>query len=310
MGVTGKQLSVIIPVYKVRDYVGQCLQSIFDGGCDESEYEVIVVNDGTPDDSMAVVREICKGRENVIVIEQENQGLSAARMAGLAHASGEYVWFVDSDDWLGKGAVATIVEILSSKPGYSVYTMPLLWTSQEYCRADYTLDREQAFTGRELLRSPYPLWAIQRHVIQREILDNETIFFPKGLLHEDEYYYRALLYQAPKVFLMKDSLYYYRQRADSIMGTKSVRSCDDIVSVYRLLRTFLEKMVRKEDYKWFQQDIVSLLLRCYKDSFTLAGPGGPDFRKRTRALIFSESLRCKGFTLKEKMWVMHLLLKK
>ena len=86
------KLSIIIPVFKVEAYITECIQSIIGT---EGDYEVILVNDGTPDRSMEMAASMVAGRKNVRVVNQENQGLSAARMNGLKEASGEYVWFVD-----------------------------------------------------------------------------------------------------------------------------------------------------------------------------------------------------------------------
>ena len=88
------KLSIIIPVYNVEAYVGRTLESVF--ATEATDFDVIVVNDGTKDGSMEVVRQFAD-RPNLTVIEQENQGLSAARNRGMSAAGGEYVWFVDSD---------------------------------------------------------------------------------------------------------------------------------------------------------------------------------------------------------------------
>jgi glycosyltransferase involved in cell wall biosynthesis len=95
-----KQLSIIVPVYNVEKYVYECVDSIFRQGLDENIFEVIIVNDGTKDNSMAVIRELIASRSNIIVIEQDNLGLSVARNNGIAKATGEYILMIDSDDLL------------------------------------------------------------------------------------------------------------------------------------------------------------------------------------------------------------------
>ena len=93
-------LSIIIPVYNVEKYVWKTLESIFESTLLKSELEVIVVNDGTKDNSMSIVNEFAVKFDNLKIINQENQGLSVARNTGLKAARGKYVWFVDSDDWV------------------------------------------------------------------------------------------------------------------------------------------------------------------------------------------------------------------
>ena len=89
-------LSIIIPVYNVEAYIGKLLQSIFSQ--DTEGVEIIVVNDGTPDDSMNVVQGFVPVHANLHIVNQPNRGLSEARNTGLKHAQGKYVWFVDGDD--------------------------------------------------------------------------------------------------------------------------------------------------------------------------------------------------------------------
>ena len=94
------KLSIIVPVYNVEKYIRTCVESIFRQGLDESIFEVIIVNDGTKDNSMEMIADIIKTHSNISVIEQENQGLSVARNNGIAAAKGEYIFMPDSDDLL------------------------------------------------------------------------------------------------------------------------------------------------------------------------------------------------------------------
>ncbi|MBQ6198613.1 MAG: glycosyltransferase [Bacteroidales bacterium] len=304
-----KKLSIVIPVYKVEDYVGQCLQSVFDGGCDESKYEVIVVNDGTPDKSMDVVRRVCEGHGNVQIIQQENHGLSAARMTGLAHAEGEYVWFVDSDDWLEAGAVDSIIRILLLHSGISVLAMPLIWISKSTTRYENDFKDVIAHKGKDLLQEGYPLSAIQRYIIHRDVFKNKSVYFPRGLIHEDEYFYRTMLYNAPEVLVLESSFYYYRQREKSIMSSRSIRSCHDVVSVYRLLEGFLNSSVDHQDKKWFKRSIVSLLLHSYKYSYSITSKKEAEaYRRKYRWYVLRQGLFCYGFSIKERLWIVSLTL--
>lgn len=116
-------LSVVVPVYNVERYVGDCLCSLLNQP--ESLCEIIVVNDGTKDNSMEIVHKLVNGYTNVRIINQENKGLSEARNAGLRHALGEYVWFVDSDDTILENAVEYLHDIVDTYP-CDVYASNLL----------------------------------------------------------------------------------------------------------------------------------------------------------------------------------------
>ena len=105
-------LSLIIPVYKVEAFIYQCLNSIFSQITENNSIELIIVNDGSPDNSMSIVEELTKDKPHITIVNQQNQGLSVARNTGLSHAKGEYVWFIDSDDWLLPNAIEDVLNYI------------------------------------------------------------------------------------------------------------------------------------------------------------------------------------------------------
>ena len=98
-------LSIIIPVYNVEQYLPRCLDSVLQQDIPYEEYEVIVVNDGSPDSSLAIAESYARRYPNVKVVTRQNGGLSAARNTGLEYAKGEYVWFVDTDDRIASNCI-------------------------------------------------------------------------------------------------------------------------------------------------------------------------------------------------------------
>ena len=103
------KLSIIVPMYNVEKYIQRCLSSIINNKGFLENCELIVVNDGTKDNSESIARKIIEGLPNTQIIVQENQGLSAARNIGLSRAIGEYVWFIDSDDWIEPDAIKSLM---------------------------------------------------------------------------------------------------------------------------------------------------------------------------------------------------------
>ena len=103
------KLSIIVPMYNVEKYIQRCLSSIINNKGFLENCELIVVNDGTKDNSESIARKIIEGLPNTQIIVQENQGLSAARNTGLSRAIGEYVWFIDSDDWIEPDAIKSLM---------------------------------------------------------------------------------------------------------------------------------------------------------------------------------------------------------
>lgn len=104
------ELSIIIPIYNVEQYVHICLDSIYRQGIDEELFEVILINDGTENRSIEVIADIIYNHSNIKVINQKNQGLSVARNNGIAIANGEYILFVDSDDQLIYNSLKPLIE--------------------------------------------------------------------------------------------------------------------------------------------------------------------------------------------------------
>ena len=106
------KLSIVIPVYNVEKYVNRCLLSVLNQKVSSNEYEIVIVNDGSTDSSLSIVEEMIESYNNVILVSQENAGLSAARNRGLLLAKGDYIWFVDSDDWIDDDSLISIFMLM------------------------------------------------------------------------------------------------------------------------------------------------------------------------------------------------------
>jgi glycosyltransferase involved in cell wall biosynthesis len=280
-------LSVIIPVYNVEAYVGQTLESVFDTTARAEDFEVVVVNDGTQDGSMSIVRQFAN-RPNMTIIEQENQGLSATRMNGLAVAKGDYVWFVDSDDWLVEDGVGKVLRLLENRKEAEVLMFPVIWinitTSSK--RQDYSIDQEGLLSGgKEVFDMHLPMQGVFRYIIKRDLFDNQWIVFPTGLLLEDVYFGPVLMYLVNSVYVLTDAVYLYREkRAGSIMNTLTRRFLYDSVTIHKMMIRFMEEEVKEDDREWFQEYSFCRLADCYSDYYAFSKTN--DFNR----LAFSDGL--------------------
>ncbi|RZJ27453.1 MAG: glycosyltransferase family 2 protein, partial [Flavobacterium sp.] len=108
------RLTVIIPVYNVEKYIEKCIFSVLDNDLDVADYEIIVVDDQSPDNSLEIVKKIAVNRPNVKVISQQNKGLGGARNTGIENASGDYLLFLDSDDWIVPDTLSHLVSTAES----------------------------------------------------------------------------------------------------------------------------------------------------------------------------------------------------
>lgn len=235
------RLSVIVPVYNVEKYVDKCLSSIYNNQIDDNLYEVIIVNDGTKDSSIQVIKPYLEKFSNCHLIEQKNQGLSVARNNGLAKAEGDFVWFVDSDDWLEENAIGEILEILETFDG-DIITMPLHWryADQKRDRLDINIEKSKLIKGVDYIFS-YPRGAIQRNVIRRSFLLDKKLKFYPGIIHEDGLFGFELFYLAHSVLIINKAYYNYRQNQNSIMHTLTMRSAESIMIIHKQLIKFLRE---------------------------------------------------------------------
>lgn len=210
-------ISVIVPVYKVEAYLDRCVQSIVDQTY--TNLEIILVDDGSPDRCPQMCDEWAKRDSRIHVIHKENGGLSDARNAGMQAASGTYIAFVDSDDWIGHAFVENLYTA-AAENDCDVVGCAFQMTDQSDCEEiapDAKLlrivNRDTAVGDLIDDRIRQVVW---NKLYKREIIQN--IPFAKGKLHEDEFWSYQVLAQTNRYAEIDYIGYYYYQRAESIMG--------------------------------------------------------------------------------------------
>lgn len=250
------ELSIIIPVYNTEKYIRKCLDSIFEQNVSHKLFEVIVVNDGTKDKSLDIIYEFTNLYDNIILINQENQGLSQARNNGLKIAKGKFVWFVDSDDWIRSNSIKTILEV--AKDDVDIISS-LLNRVDERTMVEKVDIRNQfirtksKMTGKDYLFDEGIYAPVQQFVYRRGFLKNNELYFYPGILHEDGQFNMRALYLCNNLFLLNTSLYNYLLRSSgSIMRSKSIKNARDLLTIHKTLVEFGNSFVKKEDIcQWF-----------------------------------------------------------
>lgn len=240
------KLSIIVPVYNVELYIVKCLSSLLEQ--DIEDYEIIVVNDGTKDRSMELVHQNFSNCTRIHIIEQENQGLSAARNIGMKHASGDYVWFFDSDDWVSENILASITQMLKG--------CDILYFTRSYEEKSDGKSQERVETvcyctnGRELSLRDYPHCA-PFYIYRREFLFQNNLSFEKGIFHEDSLFTPCALYMAKEVCPYDIPVYHRLLREDSITHTRNPKRCHDLCFVINKLMAYGSAYVVDSDrYAW------------------------------------------------------------
>lgn len=255
-------ISFIIPVYKVEYYIDKCLNSIcsqFD--VFKEECEIIVVNDGTPDNSMSIVKKYAEKYEQIRIIEQENRGLSEARNAGLNAAIGEYVWFIDSDDWLLDNSLKRLKEIFRNNNNVDVFASVLefVYEDTNFHETEYH-PKFGLLTGKEYLKRHYYQGASPRFILKKDFLSRYNLNFYPNILHEDGLFGYIMLYFAHNVLVIDKPLYaYLRRNKESIMTSISIKSAYDLLFIYKKLQNFANRSVIREDKKWFRECIFHVI---------------------------------------------------
>ena len=226
-------LSIIIPIYKVEKYIRGTLESIYCQGCSEAKFEVICVNDGTPDKSMQIVNEYVSCHSNLRVVNQKNQGLSCARNAGLRVAQGDYVWFVDSDDKVAKRSLKQLERIIINNPNIDFFGFNICKVQEdskiESIEHIVLRKKDKCLYGQcvnvnQLIHKTH-VAPVQRFVFRKAFLDKCHLEFYPKILHEDKEFMVRAFFLAEKVMLINYSPYYYLVRnSGSIMSSIDVRS--------------------------------------------------------------------------------------
>ncbi len=244
------KISVIIPIYNVEQYLRQCIESVLSQSY--NDIEVILVNDGSPDNSLDICNEFAEKYPCIKVIDKENGGLSDARNEGIKNSTGEYLMFLDSDDYWGYNFLedlATFIE-KNEKPDYVIFRNKFFYEktgdyrevkynfkASELCNIEginalnYILEKQKEYT-----------WQVWCSIIKKELIVQNNHFFIKGRNYEDVIW-------VPKIFLIAQTVCYfdcapivYRlQRDGQITSIYNLKNLKDMIYVAQYWYKDLEK---------------------------------------------------------------------
>ena len=248
------KLSIVVPVYNVEKYVRKCILSIVEQDDDLfNSIELIVVNDGTKDHSIETIEDLFVKFPNIYYITQKNQGLSMARNNGLEVSKGEYVWFVDSDDWIDAHSVATLLPYLDGKNDMIVMGAVNV-TDQSTQHTHIYFPEVKTMTGKETYRNHCEQgYTSVLTVYRRSFLEKHNLRFMPDVFHEDNDFCPRVSYLSENTTYIPNSLYYIRRTiADgrkSITTTANPKRAFDIIKVALSVADFCSKYVKESDIK-------------------------------------------------------------
>lgn len=239
----GPKISVIIPVYKVENYLDRCVKSIISQTYENME--ILLVDDGSPDNCPKMCDEYAAIDNRVRVIHKPNGGLSDARNAGIDVATGEYITFVDSDDWISENCIEVLMQIQQKNHTLIsvIDTVESDGTKESERSYSAGYDSKEVYTAEEAMQVIFlqrefntSAWAKLYH---RSIFDG--VRFTKGIFYEDLDLIYRLIDKAGKISFSQAGKYYYFQRNDSIVHAKFDSRHFILVDISAEIMKFVDK---------------------------------------------------------------------
>ena len=256
-------LSLIIPIYNVEKYLEKCINSCVNQNISSEEYEIILVNDGSPDNSLSIAKSFAEIYHNILILDQQNGGVSNARNNGLRNAHGKYIWFIDSDDWIQENILYSLIDELESNQ------LDILWLQWKRINdigtilPDLKTDRKvydfvtydsTDFLSKVLGGSLFS-WAF---IYKKDFLLNNEIYFNEHLsLCEDADFILRALPKVGKIKMSEHISYFYLQRSSSATNNITEKKINDILF---LISSVKDRSEEEEETSYFYNSFMSYML--------------------------------------------------
>ncbi len=295
------KISIIVPVYNVEDFLKTCLDSIIAQSF--ADFEVICVNDGSPDNSAAILEDYAARDSRIKVITQKNGGLSAARNTGIENAAGEYIYFLDSDDYIHP----QMMEIFYREISSGDYDFVSCGFKKVYGPAADFPHYDRYATSE--VKEPLPEFCNDKRRLSVNVWSKlyrkdslgELRFIP-GLIYEDLPFTCSFLQQVKRGKIIDQPLYYYLQRGTSLSGNREIKmkNCESYIYILRHLHeNFQTHPLFEQFHRRFFVSILKTLLKLKKNPQVLAY-----VRNQLKALYQEKIISYRDLSLryKFKLW--------
>lgn len=263
------KLSIVIPAYNVEQYIGNCLDSIFNQQIETDRLEVIVVNDGSKDKTEDIIKQYVVLHPNLIYIYQDNQGQSVARNTGLKRATGDLIWYVDSDDATTENSINTIFYYFEKYTHANFLTFDRI----HYDLSDGTKKCCKSWGGRKASKDTYekPLNGFKAneilvasvpwfHVFKRDFLIQNKLFFTPKLLNEDDELRMRLYFFAKEVRYIPFAHYVYSAMRPgsltTVNHTFTMKSAESSIKTIDSWKAFEKENVKSKEQKRYVNNFI------------------------------------------------------
>lgn len=298
------ELSIIVPIYNVEDYLEECLKSLYN--IKNIKLEIILVNDGSKDNSFKIMEKFKEiYPEKTVLINKENGGLSSARNAGMKAAVGEYISFIDSDDFIDVDEFEKFFKE-GQKDKLDVMVGNMRYYTPE--KTGDSLFRSDVVKNSGIVNGIDFFWNLFQKpkcfreevvddIYKREFLVKNNIWFNENIVHEDSEFTPLVYLKAEKVKYIDRAFYFYRQRTGSIMNKVSEKS---IVSLESICEKFFIEC-KNLDSKKGKEVLSSLILSFYSVVVYKRYNGAGDWKRVHKRYkeVYRELKNNKGFELEE-----------
>lgn len=254
------KVSVIVPVYNVEKYLEKCLETLISQTL--KDIEIICINDGSKDSSLNILKKYALNDERIKIIDKHNEGLSAARNDGLNAATGEYIGYVDSDDWVDLNFYEKLYNA-AKKYNAEAACANIIRCGNKVKKYKLKFENEQFITDNveKLKATKIPKYNyVWNKIYKRTSLQNLNITFPYGRYYEDMCWSIKILYYLNGLVTVPECAYYYRRNEYSIVSTKSAKHVSDAMESEKEMIEFAEekhlpvleglKLVKREKFRF------------------------------------------------------------
>ncbi|MBR3002612.1 MAG: glycosyltransferase [Clostridia bacterium] len=251
-------VSIIIPVYNTEKYVERCIQSVEKQ--DYNNLEIIVVDDGSTDNSLTICKKIAQNDSRIKLIHKENQGAGFARNTGLDNASGKYVMFIDSDDYILQGCIKRIVEI-AEKGNFDVVKFGTI-KGKENIYTDIIKQKEiKIYNNYTAFETRDVNILICAKLFKLDIFKN--IRYPKKSTHDDEFITYKIIYLSNSIAVVDENYYYYYMSDNSIMRKKRIQMPLEYMEAYEERKKYFIENNEQRLYEISAREFAIRLLVSY-----------------------------------------------
>lgn len=261
--IASKKISVIIPVYNVENYLEQCLNSVINQTF--KDLEIICVNDNSTDKSLEILKKYAKMDKRINIISTLNYGLGAARNYGLKQATGDYIFFLDSDDWIRDDALELLYNKISDLDLEILFYQLINYMDEDgslvndqiydhVCFQQEDLNKKSIFTFEDVKNNLFqiPVVAYSK-LYKREFIEKNNYRFPEGILYEDNEFFYNVFFNCKKAGFLKEHLLYRRRHVKSLTGQFNENQIDMILAMNNTINVFF----KNNKYDIFKHELIN-----------------------------------------------------